>query len=649
MLYQIMSNQEMEIIDDIRWSHPSTIMIGGPSSSGKTQLTNSILINKDQLFSPIPKKVILYYREWQQIYASWKTDGLVQEFYDILPEEEEFRERLDLQGEGSLVIFDDMFLDIEKNKNFFDNLFCVNSHHLKVTVILIVHNLFTKNLRTLSLNCHRFFLTQSLRDKGQLQALARQAFPGKSEFVVEAFDDSMAARYGHICLDFSPGCSSTLRVTSNWFAEPSAINCYLYKPGLKSSRVKMSSKAFTKLILIPQNRYLKLISNDCDCKIGVKTPLANSVHSTGSLARFQSLEPHPQIRDPAPTYGEETSRETGSVGARDGRGEKLQTEASPSSLLLNIQREKKSTTLDPSPHLPTQATSLQADDTAVLALPPPPPPPQPSSQPSSSSSQSLSLPSSSSLTLQPLHPITSVQHPKRDELHRELQQAIHNRSSRLQPYFIDRPPPLPHPNTSDIRRDLHDELQQVVARRRNVQESEDQQQQADQKSIEYTNRPEQTQAAIDYSNLGQKAIQYSNPEQKMIQYSNANPTRALENLNPETVPESNYPIALRNVDADLAPTIKKTAKIPKRKPLKKTIFAPSPPILDEVEENQNLENLEEKRNLKAREKKRKGVHLPIPKPTKPKKTQKLNQGEKRAHNFPLKPGKRLKSYPLWKI
>ena len=119
MLYQIMSNQEMEIIDDIRWSHPSTIMIGGPSSSGKTQLTNSILINKDQLFSPIPKKVILYYREWQQIYASWKTDGLVQEFYDILPEEEEFRERLDLQGEGSLVIFDDMFLDIEKNKNFF--------------------------------------------------------------------------------------------------------------------------------------------------------------------------------------------------------------------------------------------------------------------------------------------------------------------------------------------------------------------------------------------------------------------------------------------------------------------------------------------------------------------------------------------------
>ena len=127
----------MEIIDDIRWSHPSTIMIGGPSSSGKTQLTNSILINKDQLFSPIPKKVILYYREWQQIYASWKTDGLVQEFYDILPEEEEFRERLDLQGEGSLVIFDDMFLDIEKNKNFFDNLFCVNSHHLKVTVISV--------------------------------------------------------------------------------------------------------------------------------------------------------------------------------------------------------------------------------------------------------------------------------------------------------------------------------------------------------------------------------------------------------------------------------------------------------------------------------------------------------------------------------
>ena len=179
-----MDQQQPEIIDDIRWKHPSTIMIGGPSASGKTQLTSCILANKDYLFNPAPQKTILYFREWQQVYNTWRQSGFVDEFYNTLPDDEEFRERLDANGSGTIVVFDDFSLKVEQNKDFFDNLFCINSHHLKITVILIVHNLFTKSLRTLSLNCHRFFLTQSLRDKGQLQTLARQAFPGKSELMV---------------------------------------------------------------------------------------------------------------------------------------------------------------------------------------------------------------------------------------------------------------------------------------------------------------------------------------------------------------------------------------------------------------------------------------------------------------------------------
>ena len=244
-----MSQQQSELIEDIRWRHPSTIIIGGPSASGKTELTNSILTNRNYLFNPVPQKTILYFREWQSIYDNWKKMGFIDEFYDSFPEEDEFRDRLDLDGTGTVVVFDDFFLHVEKNKTFFDNLFCINSHHLKISVILIVHNLFAKSLRTLSLNCHRFFLTQSLRDKGQLQALARQAFPGKSEFVIQAFDDSMAARYGHICLDFSPECNSSVRVTSNWFASPPALNCYLYKGDMKYPASKMGPRAFSKLIL----------------------------------------------------------------------------------------------------------------------------------------------------------------------------------------------------------------------------------------------------------------------------------------------------------------------------------------------------------------------------------------------------------------
>ena len=71
-----MGQQQPEIVDDIRWKHPSTIMIGGPSGSGKTELTSSILANKDYLFNPPPQKTILFYRGWQNVYDSWKQSAL---------------------------------------------------------------------------------------------------------------------------------------------------------------------------------------------------------------------------------------------------------------------------------------------------------------------------------------------------------------------------------------------------------------------------------------------------------------------------------------------------------------------------------------------------------------------------------------------
>ena len=245
---------------------------------------------------------------------------------------------------------------------------------------------------------------------------------------------------------------------------------------------------------------------------------------------------------------------------------------------------------------------------------------------------------------------------------------------------------------------MHDELKQAVEARRTSQEGEwrpVENQTPQQKTIEYSN-PER--GGVEYSTPEQKAIEYANPErggveyltreQKAIEYANperreidfpaseqkaltysksekkageysrvekkakenlnskqkakskqySNPTRALENLNVETHPESIYPSALRSLDTDIAPPVKKTKKIPKRKLLRTPVFSPSPPIL----------NAKDIQNTKPSDRKRGADHLSKPKPTKPK-TKKLNQGLKRANNFPLKPAKRLPSYPLWKL
>ena len=173
-------------------------------------------------------------------------------------------------------------------------------------------------------------------------------------------------------------------------------------------------------------------------------------------------------------------------------------------------------------------------------------------------------------------------------------------------------------------------MHQAVAKRRTSQERE-------QKPLEYEKGEKKK---LGYSRTGQKEIEYSKSKQKKKSTQYSTPARALENLNLVSQPESNYPISLRALDSDIATPVKKTSKIPKiskRKPLKSLTFSPSPPIEHEQE------------NSTPSAKKRKGDHLSKPKPTKSKKVQKLNQGYKRAQNFPQKPAKHLKTYPLWKF
>ena len=128
-----------------------------------------------------------------------------------------------------------------------------------------------------------------MRDKLQLSNLARQAFPGKVDFILSAYENAMERRFGHLCLDFSPRCRSELRVTADWFSQPAAITCYVYKDVGAGSAKKMGSNNFTKLVLVPFHRYSKLTSNDCHCSTSSQPSLSNSVHITRTPPRLPSV------------------------------------------------------------------------------------------------------------------------------------------------------------------------------------------------------------------------------------------------------------------------------------------------------------------------------------------------------------------------
>ena len=268
--------------DSIQWSHPSTTLLSGPSSSGKTVLLTKILENQRALFGGDKIQTILFYSIWQPIYDQWLSSGLIAYTYKGIPTLEDFKSLCiyyTLEN-GVSVIFDDLGSLIPKNLIFFEEIFVVLSHHLRISVLLILHNLYEKGLRKISLNSNRIILTNNSRDTSQITFFARQSFPGTKNFLPAVFKYICnSSSYGHLVLDFCQGKDKYLRVTSNWFNNKSPIMSFIENSDRCSSDDKTS---FLCYYLIPSTIYNLLSKN---------TQIVNNVSSTSGVSSREVVTP----------------------------------------------------------------------------------------------------------------------------------------------------------------------------------------------------------------------------------------------------------------------------------------------------------------------------------------------------------------------
>ena len=184
--------------------HPFTCLVSGTSGSGKSSLVKSII--NQNLIEPKPTKVLWLYAEDQPMYRGIKNV----EFIQGIPEDLE--SRFDARVHN-LLILDDLMTQCHSDERM-TRLFSVGSHHKNLSIIFVIHNLFHhgKEMRTLSLNSHYIILFKNPRDRQQISTLARQMYPGQSQFLVEAFQDATQDAYGYLLLDLKPTTPETLRI-----------------------------------------------------------------------------------------------------------------------------------------------------------------------------------------------------------------------------------------------------------------------------------------------------------------------------------------------------------------------------------------------------------------------------------------------------
>ena len=200
---------------------PCSIIIGGPSQSGKTQFVYQLI--KSQLISPPVSKVIIFYAEWQPLYdLIHKESHIPVEFY------KGFQESVieTLTGlEPTLIIIDDLMDMIPKTPSI-THLFTKTVHHRNLCVVLIVQNLFEKYLRTLSLNAQYIVVYKSVRGAQQIHYLGTQL--GCASFLSEIYRDATINPYSYLLIDLHPATPDQLRYRTNIFAENGDLNQQAY-------------------------------------------------------------------------------------------------------------------------------------------------------------------------------------------------------------------------------------------------------------------------------------------------------------------------------------------------------------------------------------------------------------------------------------
>ena len=185
---------------DVTWQHPFSAIVSGPSGCGKTQFTLRFIDHLPHMVKPNIEKVMWCY-------------GIYQELFDKYPQIQFQEGHPDLSifdgKERTLLVLDDLMAETDERVTM---LFTKISHHKNVSILYLTQNLFykSKHMRTISLNAHYLVLFKNVRDSTQVANLARQMFPGKSHFMIEAFA-------GYLLVDLTSASDERCRLRTNIF------------------------------------------------------------------------------------------------------------------------------------------------------------------------------------------------------------------------------------------------------------------------------------------------------------------------------------------------------------------------------------------------------------------------------------------------
>ena len=182
-------------VEDLKLIHPFSLIISGPTSSGKSTLLFQILENLHQNTDTLIQQVVFIYGVYQDVYKNYPnfffTDNL--DYMDLKP------------SVPTIIVLDDVMSTVNNSKKL-EDLFTRGVHHKKISVVLSLQNLFYRGsvMKTLRDNAMYIILTRHIQDVSKLDTFARQLERKNSCYFKTSYEEAVSRKYGYLMCDLHP-------------------------------------------------------------------------------------------------------------------------------------------------------------------------------------------------------------------------------------------------------------------------------------------------------------------------------------------------------------------------------------------------------------------------------------------------------------
>ena len=197
------------------FKHPFSMVVSGPSGSGKSVWTKKLLLSS--LIQPSPERIIWCYGQWQPLYDNIRKRIPRIEFVNGIPDHLNDQHYIDV-SKRNILVFDDLMTEAKCDQRIAD-LFTKGSHQRNISVVYLTQNLFPqgKACRDIILNTQYMVLFNNPIDRHQVATLARRIYPSTSAVFMKRFERATSYPYGHLVIDLKSDTAEKERLHTEIF------------------------------------------------------------------------------------------------------------------------------------------------------------------------------------------------------------------------------------------------------------------------------------------------------------------------------------------------------------------------------------------------------------------------------------------------